>query len=142
MVSIFLRDLKKLNRNSGLAFNTIGGALVWIESVVIPVVGNGKATLKTTGKLGDVMKESTDIAFTFAKKFSHELSPQNDFFEKNSIHMHFPEGGVSKDGPSVRPDKKKEKEKLILFSGWLCHRDFIPLTLFEQAHQTQHSNDR
>ncbi len=63
---------------TGLAWNNLGGALIWIESVV---VHSKKAGLKTTGKLGKVMQESIEIAFTYAKKFINESDPTNSFFD-------------------------------------------------------------
>jgi len=82
----------------GLAWSEQGGSLVWIESVV---VDNFSSKFTTTGSLGKTMKESTEIAFTFAKKFFYDLGSDRTFFEKANIHMHFPEGAVSKDGPSA-----------------------------------------
>lgn len=86
--------------------------MIWIETVIVP--SNEKPSLKTTGKLGDVIRESTEIAYTFAKKFALECSPKSRFFDevhspmfspndsyKASFHMHFPEGAVPKDGPSA-----------------------------------------
>ena len=54
-----------------------------------------------TGSLGDVMKESVEIAFTFAKIFVNNLDKQNNFLEENKLHIHFPEGASRKDGPSA-----------------------------------------
>jgi len=85
---------------TGLAFNSMGGSLIWIETVVMKSSTENKR-LKTTGKLGDVMKESTQIAYTFARNFLGKLDPGNLFFDQNTLHMHFPEGGISKDGPSA-----------------------------------------
>jgi Lon-like ATP-dependent protease len=61
----------------------------------------GKASLKTTGKMGDVMKESSEIALTYAKKYLEQLSPGNLFFNDAALHMHIPEGATPKDGPSA-----------------------------------------
>lgn len=76
-----------------------GGSLIWIETVVVPT--NERPSLKTTGKLGDVIRESTEIAYTFARKFALECTPKSRFFDETSFHMHFPEGAVPKDGPSA-----------------------------------------
>jgi len=83
---------------TGLAWNNLGGSLIWIESVV---VNSKKPGLKTTGKLGKVMQESIEIAFTFAKKFIYEVDPSNTFFDTANVHIHFPEGATPKDGPSA-----------------------------------------
>jgi len=93
-----LYDISPPGVVTGLAWNTLGGTLIWIEAVVIH---NKKPGLKTTGKLGKVMKESIEIASTFAKKFTTELDPNNSFFELGNIHIHFPEGATPKDGPSA-----------------------------------------
>eukprot|EP01117_Protostelium_nocturnum_P006818 TRINITY_DN2450_c0_g1_i2.p1 TRINITY_DN2450_c0_g1~~TRINITY_DN2450_c0_g1_i2.p1 ORF type:complete len:537 (+),score=161.93 TRINITY_DN2450_c0_g1_i2:1138-2748(+) len=94
---------------AGLAYNSMGGSLIWIESVVTyrehakekAEKNIDRMRLKTTGKLGDVMKESTEIAYTFSKKLSKDLDSSNNFFQENSIHTHFPEGAIPKDGPSA-----------------------------------------
>lgn len=83
---------------TGLAWNAVGGSLIWIETVSI--LGK-KASLKTTGKLGKVMQESIEIAQTFAKKFLSDLDPNNSFFDTATLHIHFPEGATPKDGPSA-----------------------------------------
>lgn len=60
-----------------------------------------QGTLIRTGKMGEVMQESTTIAYTYSKRFTYDLDPTNDFFDKTSIHMHIPEGATPKDGPSA-----------------------------------------
>jgi ATP-dependent Lon protease len=64
-----------------------------------PIIFGGK--LKVTGQTGDVMKESTQIALTFAKNFLATHQPSNKFFSNNNVHLHFPEGAMPKDGPSA-----------------------------------------
>jgi len=86
---------------TGLAWNTMGGSLIWIETVTLNLTTAKSAKLEITGKLGDVMKESTSIALTFSKNFVRKIQPDNAFFEKANLHMHFPEGGIPKDGPSA-----------------------------------------
>lgn len=54
-----------------------------------------------TGQLGDVMKESVDIAYTFAKKFVNQIDPNNNYLNEKKLHIHFPEGASKKDGPSA-----------------------------------------
>ncbi|MFA9558637.1 endopeptidase La [Evansella sp. AB-rgal1] len=82
---------------TGLAYTTAGGDTLMIEVSLAP--GKGKLTL--TGKLGDVMKESAQAAFSYIRSKSEELSIDPDFHEKNDIHIHVPEGAVPKDGPSA-----------------------------------------
>ncbi len=78
----------------GLAWTATGGCALKIEVVAIP---EGKGELKITGQLGDVMKESVNIAFSYL----HSISTNNDFFTKNDFHLHIPEGATPKDGPSA-----------------------------------------
>lgn len=61
----------------------------------------GGGTLKVTGQLGDVMKESTQIAYTVARARMAEIEPENSYFDVTDIHMHVPEGATPKDGPSA-----------------------------------------
>jgi len=82
---------------TGLAYTTAGGDTLTIEVSIAP--GKGKLTL--TGKLGDVMKESAQAAFSYIRSKSKELSIDPSFNEKNDIHIHVPEGAVPKDGPSA-----------------------------------------
>ncbi|KHF40972.1 endopeptidase La [Halalkalibacter okhensis] len=82
---------------TGLAYTTVGGDTLSIEVSIAP--GKGKLTL--TGKLGDVMKESAQAAFSYIRSRSAELNIDPDFNEKNDIHIHVPEGATPKDGPSA-----------------------------------------
>jgi ATP-dependent Lon protease len=82
---------------TGLAWTSVGGELLTIEAVLLP--GKGKTT--TTGKLGDVMQESTQAAMSVVRSRTKRLGIANDFYEKNDIHIHFPEGATPKDGPSA-----------------------------------------
>jgi ATP-dependent Lon protease len=80
-----------------LAWTEVGGELLTIEAVTMP--GKGKTT--TTGKLGDVMQESIQAALSVVRTRSRKLGVKEDFYQKNDIHIHLPEGATPKDGPSA-----------------------------------------
>ncbi|MGX1826264.1 endopeptidase La [Heyndrickxia sporothermodurans] len=82
---------------TGLAYTTVGGDTLQIEVSLSP----GKGKLVLTGKLGDVMKESAQTAFSFVRSKATELKLEENFHEKYDIHIHVPEGAVPKDGPSA-----------------------------------------
>ena len=82
---------------TGLAWTQVGGELLTIEAVMVP----GKGMIKTTGKLGDVMKESIQAAKSYVHSRCVEFGIHPRFFEKRDIHIHVPEGATPKDGPSA-----------------------------------------
>ncbi|THD82944.1 endopeptidase La [Aliigemmobacter aestuarii] len=82
---------------TGLAWTSVGGDLLQIEALKLP----GKGRMKTTGKLGEVMKESIDAASSFVRSVSPELGVKPPKFETIDIHVHVPEGATPKDGPSA-----------------------------------------
>ena len=82
---------------TGLAWTSVGGDLLQIEALKLP----GKGRMKTTGKLGDVMKESIEAASSFVRSISPELGIRPPKFETIDIHVHVPEGATPKDGPSA-----------------------------------------
>ncbi|PSJ39822.1 endopeptidase La [Allosphingosinicella deserti] len=82
---------------TGLAWTEVGGELLSIEAVTVP----GKGAIRTTGKLGDVMQESIQAAFSFVKARSPSYGVKPSVFGRKDIHVHLPEGAVPKDGPSA-----------------------------------------
>jgi len=113
---------------TGLAWTSMGGAMLYVEMQPLgppaPTAarrqrkggdgaaeggddeeegggGGGGASLRHTGQMGDVMRESTAIAHTFARSFLHRLDPTNAYLERQSLHVHVPEGATPKDGPSA-----------------------------------------
>jgi ATP-dependent Lon protease len=96
-------EIKKITRPGmviGLAWTALGGDTLMIEAVALP----GKSGLQLTGQMGDVMKESANIAYTYARLYlsaKGKDSDQRDFFESHTIHLHIPAGATPKDGPSA-----------------------------------------
>jgi ATP-dependent Lon protease len=82
---------------TGLAWTEVGGELLTIEAVTVP----GKGQIKTTGKLGEVMQESIQAAFSFVKARSPSYGVKPSLIARKDIHVHLPEGAVPKDGPSA-----------------------------------------
>jgi len=82
---------------TGLAWTSVGGDLLSIEALRLP----GKGRMKTTGKLGDVMKESIEAASSYVRSIAPEIGVKPPMFEKWDIHVHVPEGATPKDGPSA-----------------------------------------
>ena len=82
---------------TGLAWTSVGGDLLQIEALKLP----GKGRMKTTGKLGDVMKESIEAAASFVRSIAPEIGVKPPKFETVDIHVHVPDGATPKDGPSA-----------------------------------------
>ena len=82
---------------TGMAFTQVGGELLVTEVAIVP--GKGKLTI--TGKLGEVMQESAQAAFSYVRSRAEFLSIAQDFYTKVDIHIHVPEGAIPKDGPSA-----------------------------------------
>lgn len=82
----------------GLAWTSMGGATLYIEAVK---THSDKTQMKLTGQAGDVMKESSQIAWTYLNSESHRYAPGIKFFDKQEVHIHIPEGATPKDGPSA-----------------------------------------
>lgn len=84
---------------TGLAWTQVGGEILLVEVSLSTAKNGGRLTL--TGNLGDVMKESATIALEWVKAHGKELNIDAEAFEKNNVHVHFPEGAIPKDGPSA-----------------------------------------
>jgi len=87
----------QIGQVTGLAWTEVGGELLTIETVTMP----GKGKTISTGKLGDVMQESIQAALSVVRARSRKLGVKEDFYQKNDIHIHLPEGATPKDGPSA-----------------------------------------
>lgn len=82
---------------TGLAWTPTGGDILFIESTKM----RGKGNLTLTGQLGDVMKESAQAALSYIRGKAADFNITEDFFEKNDLHVHVPQGAIPKDGPSA-----------------------------------------
>lgn len=97
-----LYDVNPAGVSMGLAWTQMGGAAMYIESILqAPLRPSTRPQLEITGNLKSVMKESTTIAYSFAKSFMVKQFADNHFFDKAKLHLHVPDGAVSKDGPSA-----------------------------------------
>lgn len=97
----YVRNLEELQdeigKVTGMAWTSVGGETLNIEVNYFP----GKADLLLTGQLGDVMKESAQLGYSYVRSIGDHLGIDAEFFEKNSVHIHIPEGATPKDGPSA-----------------------------------------
>lgn len=82
---------------TGLAWTEVGGEILTIESVLLP----GKGSIRQTGKLGDVMQESVQAAYSYIRSRATQFGIKPPYFDKRDIHVHVPEGATPKDGPSA-----------------------------------------
>ena len=82
---------------TGLAVTTVGGDILFIEATRM----KGQSKLRLTGQLGDVMRESAELAFSYVKSKARELGISQDGFESEEVHVHVPAGAIPKDGPSA-----------------------------------------
>ncbi|KAL7950125.1 ATP-dependent protease La [Trichoderma barbatum] len=97
-----LYDVSPPGVSMGLAWTQMGGAAMYIESILqAPLRPSSRPGLEITGNLKNVMKESTTIAYSYAKSFMVNQFEDNHFFDRAKMHLHVPDGAVSKDGPSA-----------------------------------------
>ncbi len=90
-------DLDRIGQVTGLAWTEVGGDLLTIEAAMMP----GKGKLSYTGQLGDIMQESIQAAMSVVRARANLLGISIDFYQKNDLHIHVPEGATPKDGPSA-----------------------------------------
>ena len=87
----------EIGATTGLAWTEVGGQILTTECILM----EGKGKLTVTGKLGDVMQESAQAAFSYIRSRAHQLGLPRDFYRNLDVHLHIPEGAIPKDGPSA-----------------------------------------
>ncbi|HVW07552.1 MAG TPA: S16 family serine protease, partial [Bryobacteraceae bacterium] len=87
----------EIGATTGLAWTEVGGQILSTECILM----EGKGKLTVTGKLGDVMQESAQAAFSYVRSRAHQLGLPRDFYRNIDVHLHIPEGAIPKDGPSA-----------------------------------------
>jgi ATP-dependent Lon protease len=87
----------EIGATTGLAWTEVGGQILSTECILM----EGKGKLTVTGKLGDVMQESAQAAFSYIRSRAHQLGLSRDFYRNVDVHLHIPEGAIPKDGPSA-----------------------------------------
>jgi len=87
----------EIGATTGLAWTEVGGQILSTECILM----EGKGKLTVTGKLGDVMQESAQAAFSYIRSRAHQLGLARDFYRNIDVHLHIPEGAIPKDGPSA-----------------------------------------
>jgi len=118
---------------TGLAVTATGGDILFIEAITM----KGRGALQLTGQLGDVMRESAQAAYSYAKARAGKLGIDEDIFDKTDIHIHIPEGAIPKDGPSagitmatalVSALSNRPINKLVAMTGEITLRgDVLPI---------------
>lgn len=91
------KKIKKIGVVQGMAWTAVGGVALEVQSVKM----EGKGKLQLTGTLGNVMKESAQVAYSYVRHLSKDLGINDKFYENEDIHLHFPAGATPKDGPSA-----------------------------------------
>ena len=129
----------------GLAWTSMGGAALYVESILEnALTPQSRPGIDITGNLQNVMKESSQIAYSFAKSVMAQQFPENRFFEKAKLHMHCPEGAVPKDGKFSFLYQYHRITVLICVRslGWYHHGQFTPFAGIESPSRPNYCHDR
>ncbi len=136
MVPYYRQKYESLERAGitiGLSWTGFGGDILFVETTLI----SGTGALKLSGRLGQVMNESAQIAFSYLKSYGHKWNIKSKIFKKYDLHIHFPEGHVQKDGPSAGCaifiailsvyTQRKVKEKLAMTGELTLRGQILPI---------------